>query len=228
MTVRGPIASLPLVAEPGPPASPDQLVTQTARYDNPDNFFGGFSVFPGAVTVSPARFNNINTFPSGAVSIVGAPQTVSQIARFDDPDTYFAVSIAGGDRLLTQNLRFDDPDTFFSGSVVLAAPPDKALTQTARFNNLNLFFGGSLLFDVVVPPIQPPHPSTQVGFPPDGSGKKKKPKQTVRIKWRDTVAEAEARLVEEQRLAEIAQLQAFEAYLIRRRKIAAATALLLS
>ena len=129
---------LPIVGGVAPPST--QTVTQTARFDNAQTFYGGtVSLSGGTQTITQtARFDNANQFYPGTVSQVSGAQTVTQTSRFDNANAFYAgvVSQTGGVQTITQSSRFDNTPVFYGGVVNGGDQPSGADTHDGYFHKL--------------------------------------------------------------------------------------------
>ena len=121
---------------------------------------------------------------------------------------------------LIQNVRFDDADTFPQGIIIWSADqspwlpialmiltllyrhcrygwPPQTAQQTAPFNDSDLFFATFSRAGFISPSASG-RPSL-ISPPPSPRGSGDAERKKCGVKWRDTVAEAEARLLEKQR-----------------------------
>jgi len=105
-------------------------LTQTARFDNANNFFG-HAIAPGAIALTATRFDNSNTF--NAVTLTKGAVSLSA-SRFDNANQFFTHEIVSSG-LSAQ--RFDNANSFFAHSIALGA----VSIQAGRFDNANTFFG---------------------------------------------------------------------------------------
>lgn len=95
-----------------------QTITQSARFDNAQTFFGGTVTQPsgGQNVNQSARLDNTQAFYGGAVT---ASRAVTQTSRLDNAQAFYggAVIQSGGLQTVTQDARFDNSQIFYSGAV---------------------------------------------------------------------------------------------------------------
>ena len=92
---------------------------------------------PGAQTLTQsARFDNSNSFY--AHSVTTGPVSLSQSARFDNAPTFYTQTITIGTVNLVAD-RFDNTNTYYAHSLSQGAGP-QSLVQTSRFDNTNAFY----------------------------------------------------------------------------------------
>ena len=149
--VRGPVVLL-RVRETAPPS---QSLTQTARYDNSNTFYGPTvdvtntvaparydntntfyspTVTPGAANLTPARYDNTNAFYAATVTQTGGAQTLTQTARYDNSNSFYAATVTA-----TRNLtpaRLDNTNAFYTATVGRGP----VTLSPARYNNSNTFY----------------------------------------------------------------------------------------
>jgi hypothetical protein len=156
-----------------------QTITQSARFDNAQTFYGGTVTQPGgAQTVTQtARFDNAQTFYGGAVTTL---RTVSQSSRFNNTQAFYG-GVVTTLRGVVQDSRFNNNQTFYGGVVTQPSGP-QSVTQATRFNNAQIFYGGT----VTQPGVQP---TSQAG----GSGGVA-PRRRKRPEWENWRAQERARL----------------------------------
>jgi hypothetical protein len=80
-----------------------------------------------------ARFDNSNTFY--AHTLTPGAVTLTQSSRFDNAQTFYTHTLSTT-RTLTQSARFDNTNTFYTHTLTTT----RALTQSARFDNANSFY----------------------------------------------------------------------------------------
>jgi len=89
---------------------------------------------PGTTVTQTARFDNAQTFYASAVTT--ANQAV-QTSRFDNAQTFYA-GVVFATQFVTQTARFDNAQTFYGG----AATATNAIAQVSRFDNAQIFYAG--------------------------------------------------------------------------------------
>jgi len=94
------------------PAGGASGITQGARFDNSQTFYGGV-VTAAQVVTQGARFDNSQTFYGGVVT---ATQPVAQTSRFDNPQTFYGGIVLSGQPIL-QTVRFDNSQVFYGGDI---------------------------------------------------------------------------------------------------------------
>lgn len=93
-----------------------------------------------------------------------ASQTLTQSARLDNSQSFFAAAVTAGAVTLTHATRFDNSQTFYSATLSQGAV-DQPLTQAARFDNAQTFFAATLTPGAVT--LQPsPLTNNQTFFAP--------------------------------------------------------------
>ena len=107
-----------------------------ARYNNTNTFFSP-TVAAGAVTLTPALFTNTNTFFSATVEASNAVTP----DRFDNTNTFYAATVTqtAPVQTLTPD-RYDNTNVFYSATVAAGA-----VTLTpARYDNTNVFYAATV------------------------------------------------------------------------------------
>jgi hypothetical protein len=123
-------------------------VSQTARFDNVNTFYGG-RVARGTLVPLPLELDGLGISLDGqnlSIGVFFEEWQLYQNARFNNTNTFYGgtVTLASGSQSVTQSARFDNANTFYGGVVSQSGGGVQSITQTARFNNTNVFFGGSL------------------------------------------------------------------------------------
>lgn len=131
------LATLGHRSQGGRMASVDTPGATSTTLTSTVNSYAGIAAIvfaPGAVSLTPSRFDNSQTFYGPTVSTGGATQTLTP-ARFDNSQTFYFPTVTPGAVTLTP-ARFDNDQTFHSPTVT---PGAVTLTAT-RFDNAQTFY----------------------------------------------------------------------------------------
>lgn len=124
----GAIGEFPIGALPA--AGGGINLTQSARFDNNNTFFG-HAITPGAIALTATRYDNTNQFFGVTLTAGTVALTAS---RLDNTNQFFAHEIASGGMAAA---RLNNANTFFAHSIGLGA----VSLQAGRVDNANTFFG---------------------------------------------------------------------------------------
>lgn len=125
--IRGPLILLSI-------RQTSQTLTQSARFDNSNAFYGP-TVTKGAANLAPARYNNTNAFYAATVSQTGGSQALTQTARFNNTNTFYAQTLTNRNTL-PQSARFNNTNTLYSATVGRGA----VTLSPIKLANLNVFY----------------------------------------------------------------------------------------
>lgn len=124
--IRGPLLLLSI-------RQTSQTLTQSARFDNTNAFYGP-TVTKGAANLAPARYNNTNSFYAATITQTGGSQALTQTARFNNSNVFYSPTASA-----TKNLspaRYNNTNIFYSATVGRGA----VTLSPIKLANLNVFY----------------------------------------------------------------------------------------